>query len=330
MPAIQKPTMYSLQELNALYNDKFSAENFRPSPTGLYDPVKHIMSIKGKRIRPLLLLISCDMFGGNVKEALNPAFAVEVFHNFTLVHDDIMDNADIRRGVPTVHKLYGSNAGILAGDVMLAYAYKYLVDVSPESIPALINVFNDTAIGIFEGQQMDMDFEKRTEVQEQEYLKMIEYKTSVLLGCCLQLGAILAKAGANDQQLAYEFGLKLGLSFQIKDDYLDTFGEADKVGKRIGGDIVQNKKTHLFVSAYSKANEQQKKQLNALLHEKDEEKKIAEVKALYQATGAKAYSLSKADELFNEALRSLQKISIDAEFKKPLADLAEKINSREF
>ena len=237
--------MHSLSQLSALYNEKFGINNFHQNPTGLYKPVNHIMNIPGKRIRPLLLLMGCDLFGGDVKQALNPAFAVEVFHNFTLVHDDIMDNADIRRGVPTVHKLYGTNAGILAGDVMLAYAYRYLTDVSPQFVAGLIAVFNKTAIEIFEGQQMDMDFETRTDVTEAEYLKMIEFKTSVLLGCCLQLGAVLGNATPADQELLYEFGLKLGLSFQIMDDYLDTFGEAAKVGKRIGGDIIQNKKTYL-------------------------------------------------------------------------------------
>jgi geranylgeranyl diphosphate synthase type II len=322
--------MHSLSALNALYNEKFSVDNFHQSPTGLYKPVNHIMNIPGKRIRPLLLLMASEMFGGDAKQALNPAFAMEVFHNFTLVHDDIMDNADIRRGVPTVHKLYGTNAGILAGDVMLAFAYRYLTDVLPENIPALISVFNKTAIEIFEGQQMDMDFEKRYDVTEDEYLKMIEFKTSVLLGCCLQLGAILGGANKQDQQLIYEFGLKLGLSFQIKDDYLDTFGEAEKVGKRIGGDIIQNKKTYLYVTAWNNATGAQKTQFTNLLNEQDEEKKIKEVKHLFEITGARQQALNKADELYNVALQSLQKISINDTNKKPLAEMAQKINNREF
>ena len=322
--------MHSLSALNALYNEKFSVDNFHQNPTGLYKPVNHIMNIPGKRIRPLLLLMGCEMFGGDAKQALNPSFAVEVFHNFTLVHDDIMDNADIRRGVPTVHKLYGTNAGILAGDVMLAFAYRYLTDVAPQYVPSLITIFNKTAIEIFEGQQMDMDFEKRNDVTEGEYLKMIEYKTSVLLGCCLQLGAVIGGAGAEDQKLIYEFGLKLGLSFQIKDDYLDTFGEAEKVGKRIGGDIIQNKKTYLYVTAFNNANAAQKAQFTSLLTEADEEKKIKEVKQLFEATGARQQALDKSDELYNVALQSLQKISVSEENKKPLAEMAQKINNREF
>ena len=213
---------------------------------------------------------------------------------------------------------------------MLAYAYRYLTDVSAQYVASLISVFNKTAIEIFEGQQMDMDFEKRTDVTEEEYLKMIEFKTSVLLGCCLQLGAVIGNAGAADQQLIYEFGLKLGLAFQIKDDYLDTFGEAEKVGKRIGGDILQNKKTYLYVSAWNSANAEQKAQLTTLLTEHDEEKKIREVKQVFEATGARQKALDKSDELYKVALQSLQKISLPDDAKKPLAEMAQRINNREF
>ncbi len=322
--------MHSPEELLALYEQKFTTGNFPGSPPGLYLPVNHIMSIKGKRIRPLLLLMACDLFGGNVNAALNPSFAVEVFHNFSLVHDDIMDNADIRRGIPTVHKKFGLNAGILAGDVMLSFAYKYLADVPHKFIPELLHVFNKTAIEIFEGQQMDMDFEKRTEVGEAEYLKMIEFKTSVLLGCSLHLGAILGDAKAEDQKLINDFGLQLGLAFQIKDDYLDTFGEAEKVGKRIGGDILQNKKTYLYVAAMNRANEEQNKQLLSLLHETNEERKINTVKQLYETTGARQQTLNKSEEFYQLALKALDKITISSERKKPLQMLADKINRREF
>jgi geranylgeranyl diphosphate synthase type II len=274
--------------------------------------------------------MSCELFGGDITTALNPAFAVEVFHNFTLVHDDIMDNAEIRRGVPTVHKKYGLNAGILAGDAMLAYAYKYLADVPSHFIPALLAVFNRAAIEIFEGQQMDMDFEQRTDVKEPEYLKMIEFKTSVLLGCCLQLGAILADAGAENQKLIYEFGLQLGLSFQITDDYLDAFGEAGKVGKKIGGDILQNKKTYLFVAALNHANAEQKKKLDALMTETDEEKKISAMKQIFEDTGARKQALEMTEKFYRLALQSLEKVSVSSAAKKPLQMLAEKINNREF
>jgi geranylgeranyl diphosphate synthase type II len=322
--------MHSASDLTKLYEQAFNNNNFNNNPAGLYDPVNHIMNIKGKRIRPLLLLMSCDLFGGDVAEALKPAFAMEVFHNFTLVHDDIMDQADIRRGEPTVHIKYGVNAGILAGDVMLAYAYKNLCSASADKVPTILEVFNKTAIEIFEGQQMDMDFEKRTDVAEVEYLKMVEYKTSVLLACSLQLGAVLAGTTDADQQLIYEFGLNLGLSFQITDDYLDAFGEADKVGKRIGGDILNNKKTYLFVTALNNASNAQKQQLLQLIDEKDEEKKIAEVKHLFNETGATQKTLDKANELYSQAIMSLQKITLSDTAKQPLLELAEQISNRQF
>lgn len=319
--------MQSAEFLTDLYEKTFGQNNFNHSPKALYEPVNHIMGMKGKRIRPLLVLMANDAFGGDVKQALNPAFAMEVFHNFTLVHDDIMDGADIRRGEPTVHIKYGVNAGILAGDVMLAYAYQYLCNVPHQFIPGLIQLFNKTAIEIFEGQQMDMDFEQRTDVGEVEYLKMIEYKTSVLLACSLQTGAMLAGANEADQKLIYEFGLNLGLSFQIKDDYLDAFGEAEKVGKKIGGDILNNKKTYLFVSAL---NSNRRDELLALLPETDENKKIASVKALLEESGAKQKTLDKADELYRISQQSLAKVSLSDDAKKPLAKLAELINNREF
>ncbi|MFN8288490.1 MAG: polyprenyl synthetase family protein [Chitinophagales bacterium] len=322
--------MYSPDQLLALYEKEFSKNNFNTNPTNLYKPVEHIMSMKGKKIRPLLVLLSCDMFGGRVEEALNPAFAMEVFHNFTLVHDDIMDQADIRRGEPTVHKKFGTNAAILAGDVMLAYAYKYLTSVKLENVPALMNIFNKTAIEIFEGQQMDVDFENRTDVTLPEYIKMIEYKTSVLLACCAQLGAILAGASDADQKAVYDFGLNLGLSFQIKDDLLDAFGEGDKVGKKIGGDILQNKKTYLYISAYNSASDKQKALLNALLTEKDEAKKIAGVKAIMQETGAVQVTEKKAEDLYQQCLNSLKSVSLDESRKKVLYAMADMVNKREY
>lgn len=322
--------MHSTQTLISLYEQKFSSCNFNESPSGLYDPVKHIMSIKGKRIRPLLLMMSADLFGGNVQLALNPAFAIEVFHNFTLVHDDIMDNADIRRGIPTVHKLYGVNTGILAGDVMLAYAYKYLTDIPLQAIPEVLRIFNKTAIEIFEGQQMDMDFEKREDVSEHEYLKMIEYKTSVLLACSLQLGAVLAGAGEANQKKIYDFGINLGLAFQIKDDYLDAFGESEKVGKKIGGDILQNKKTYLLISALHKAKGNQLYELNTLLQNKNEEEKIEGVKKLFITLGIKEDTEKRMNELYNKAIESLLSIDVHVEQKEMLLKLAQAVHTRDF
>lgn len=322
--------MHHPEELLKQYEANFSKNNFNTSPTNLYKPVEHIMQMKGKKIRPLLVLMSCDMFGGDVQQAMSPAFAMEVFHNFTLVHDDIMDKADIRRGQPTVHKVFGTNAAILAGDVMLAYAYKYLTSVEGVKIPALLDIFNKTAIEIFEGQQMDVDFETRADVSLHEYLKMVEYKTSVLLACCMQIGAIVAGASADEQKKAYDFGLYLGLSFQIKDDLLDAFGEGEKVGKKIGGDILLNKKTYLLISTMQLASPMQREQLNQLLAETDEQKKISGIQELMKATGGYEQSNQKAEQLFDAAIEALGSISIDLSAKQMLTAVAQKINSRDY
>lgn len=322
--------MTSAAELNELYESRFSPETFGSYPPGLYDPVKHIMSIKGKRIRPMLVLLACDLFGGSPEEALDAAFAVEVFHNFTLVHDDIMDEADLRRGQPTVHKVYGLNKAILAGDVMFSYAFKHLLKLPIYCQSSAMTVFNKAAIEIFEGQQMDMDFESRMDVPETDYLKMIEYKTSVLLAAALQMGSLIAGAPDSDQEKIYQFGLNLGLSFQIKDDYLDAFGASDKVGKKEGGDIIQNKKTFLLITALNKAEGKDKEELLALLNEKDAQKKVSGVKALMEKLDVTGITLRKTDELYEKSLASLRAIEMPEENKQALLTLAKGIHEREF
>ncbi len=322
--------MHSVSELSKLYNDKFDTDNFYSGKMNLYVPVKHIMQIPGKRIRPMLLLLSCDAFGGDVQSALSPAYAMEIFHNFSLVHDDIMDQSEIRRGMPTVHKLFGINAGILAGDVMLAYAYKYLTDVSAEYLPPVLQLFNRTSIEIFEGQQMDVDFETRNDVSLDEYLKMVEYKTSVLLACSLQTGAILAKASPTDQQLIYDFGIQLGLSFQITDDLLDAFGDGTKTGKKTGGDILMNKKTYLYLSTQENCNAEQTAQLQSLTHDPDENRKITLTKEIMKASGGYDITLNTAQELYSRSLQSLEKISLPEPRKAELYKMAELINKRDY
>lgn len=322
--------MQTPQQLAELYEQFYQQNSFNYDPNGLYEPVRHIMNIQGKRIRPMLLLMAADMFGGDLNEALHPAFAMEVFHNFTLVHDDVMDNADIRRGIPTVHKKYGLNEAILAGDVMLSYGYKYLLNISDAHLADALRMFTKTAIEIFEGQQLDLDFEKRLDVTVDEYLKMIEFKTSVLLAASLQIGAVVAGASQQDQQKLYEFGLNLGLSFQIKDDWLDTFGEGEKVGKKIGGDIIQNKKTFLLITALNDSNEEQRKQLLALFKEKDEAKKVAGIMSLFDALGISAKTEKKIDELYEKSLSSLRSVNLPDEKKQPLLALAEKIHNRDY
>jgi len=318
------------EELLGQYDTFATNNNFPYEPKGMYDGVRHIMSIKGKRIRPLLVLHACDIFEGNIKKALGAAHAVEVFHNFTLVHDDIMDNASVRRGVKTVHEVYGNNVAILAGDVMLSHAYQYLTEGNENCLMDLILTFNKTGVQVMEGQQWDVDFESRLDVTEEEYIEMIKYKTSVLLACSVKLGAIIGGASKEDQENMYQFGLHLGLAFQIKDDYLDSFGEAAKVGKRIGGDILNNKKTLLLITALKNAQGADKEELLALLNEKDEEKKIANTKAIFNKLGVTNYTEKKMEELFHKSLEFLGKVNADAERKKALAQFAEKVYYREF
>ena len=322
--------MLSISQLATFYSEKFSTEAFAGEPKSLYGPMGYMMSIPGKRIRPLLLLLSCDGFGGNIEEAVFAAHAMELFHNFTLVHDDIMDAATLRRGIVTVYKQYGLNTGILAGDALFIYAFKYLCGIKTDHLPSVLDIFNRTAIEIMEGQQMDMDFEQRLDVTIPEYLKMIGYKTSVLLACSLQIGAILGGATVEDQGRIYDFGMKLGLSFQIKDDWLDTFGESAKVGKKAGGDIIQNKKTYLLITLLNEVNDSDRKELLALLGEKDEQKKVTKVKALMNKYNISDKTTEKVDELYKQALASLESVSIPAERKVNLFAMAEMVHRREF
>jgi geranylgeranyl diphosphate synthase type II len=322
--------LQNTEELLRLY-DGYAAQNLFPQePKGIYNAARHIMNIKGKRIRPLLVLHACDIFEGKVEKALGAAHAVEVFHNFTLVHDDIMDNASMRRGEKTVHEVFGNNVAILAGDVMLSLAYQYLAENNDDCLVKLIQVFNRTGVQVMEGQQWDVDFETRLDVTEAEYMEMIKYKTSVLLACSLKLGAIIAGAPEEDQENIYQFGLNLGLAFQIKDDYLDSFGETEKVGKRIGGDILNNKKTLLLITALKTATGADKEELLSLLSETDEDKKITNTKTLFEKTGVKNYAEQKMQDLFNTALEYLNKVKADEDRKKNLAAFAEKVYYREF
>jgi geranylgeranyl diphosphate synthase type II len=321
--------MRSLEELYALYEQRFSGENFRNGPEGLYLPVRHIMQSPGKKIRPLLLLASCELFGGDATAALDPAFAFEVFHNFTLVHDDIMDAAELRRGLPTVHRKFGLNAAILAGDAMLTFSYEYLSHIPDFALRSALKLFNRTAMEIFEGQQMDVDFEQRTDVNEEEYLKMISYKTSVLLGAAVQTGAMIASADHTQQELIYSFGLNMGISFQIKDDLLDAFGQGDKVGKVSGGDILQNKKTWLLITALEKAGDAQRAEIRTLLEEKNPEYKVSRMKEIMQELRIPFLAEARIDELYQQAMQSLEEIQVPEGNKLVMRQLAARIHGRD-
>lgn len=316
--------------LNALLENYFCQQTFSREPHELYEPVRYIMTGEGKRIRPLLTLMSCEMLGGNAEEALPVAYALELFHNFTLVHDDIMDNAVLRRGKPSVHKRYGVSNALLSGDVMLLWVYEYLSRVGSEKFYDLLQVLHDKLLMVFEGQQMDLNFEKRSYVSEEEYLQMIEYKTAALIGASMLAGAYLAGASSKQYQLVYQSGISLGLLFQIKDDYLDAYGDPALTGKRIGGDILQNKKTYLWVTAMQQANPDQRKKILALQDEPDEFTKVQSMLQLYDQTGVKERAQQTMHRLFNGFVDALNNIHVLSEKKQSLYQFAKQIYCRNY
>lgn len=289
-------------------------------PDELYKPEKYILSLGGKRIRPILALMGCDLFDKPAQSALNSALCVELFHNFSLIHDDILDKAPIRRGKPTVHEKWNTNIAILSGDVMLVKAFEILQSYSPEKFKKLSSVFSKTAIEVCEGQQMDMNFETQKNVSTDDYVQMITYKTAVLLGCSLQMGAINADASEEDQVHLYEFGKHLGIAFQILDDVLDAFAEdQEKFGKQIGGDILANKKTFLLLKAFELADENDIQQLKLLLKQSlYPEQKIKDMILLYEKLGVKNFALNEADSHTKIALEHLFKINAGTDKKNQL------------
>ena len=254
---------------------------FPDTPKNLYDPIGYFLELDAKRIRPVLTLLSAESFGSTKEEALHASIAIELFHNFTLLHDDIMDNSMLRRGKKTVHHVWNTNIAILSGDVLMVYAYSHLAKNKSKHLPDLLNLFNKTAVQLCEGQQLDMDFESEEIISVDEYLNMIKLKTSVLLGCALQFGAIIANSSIEKQSLIYDFGINLGLAFQIQDDILDLYGDSDKIGKKIGGDILNNKKTILSVVANKIANKHQKNELLELSKISDSNLKISKTTEFY-------------------------------------------------
>lgn len=275
--------MNQVFEFQSLINRIISEQNFRKQPERLYAPIEYVMSQGGKRLRPTLTLLACDLFDGNVIDSIFPALAVEIFHNFTLVHDDIMDKAPIRRGLDTVYKKWNSDIAILSGDTMFAMAYQYAVKTNPSHITSVLDVFSKTAIEVCEGQQLDMDFELREDVAIDEYIRMITLKTAVLLGASLKIGGIIAGADENAVNEIYQFGVNLGIAFQLQDDLLDVYGQEETFGKKNGGDIIANKKTFLYLKAIEKANPQQRKKLTELFQSTSilAEEKISSVISVY-------------------------------------------------
>jgi len=318
-----------LVHYSEIFEKYLQQQQFERNPKELYEPVNYILSLGGKRIRPLLVLTGCDVYEGNVNDALPVAYSFELFHNFTLVHDDIMDNASLRRGKPAVHEKYDRNTAILSGDVMMIYCYEYLGKVSNRKFQEIFRVFNDTAIKVCEGQQMDMTFEKQDVVLEEEYLKMIENKTSVLLAGCLKAGAIIGDATLEEADKIYRFGINIGLTFQLQDDILDAFGDADKVGKEPGGDIKNNKKTLLLIKALELALGDDKKALQLLLADKSDDK-VNKTLALFGKLGVKSYAEAKANEFHKSAFTILNTLNIADDKKQMLKAIAENLLNRNY
>lgn len=281
-------------------------------PINLYEPIHYILQLGGKRLRPVLTLMSCDLFGGNVKEAYDAALAIEIFHNFTLVHDDIMDSAPMRRGKVTVHKKWDLNTGILSGDAMLTMAYQCFDKYEPVVFKKLIRLFTKTSLQVCEGQQLDMDFETRNDVSMDSYLKMITCKTAVLLGASLQMGAIIANVSDEEAGKIYDFGLNLGIAFQLQDDYLDTFGKASLFGKQIGGDIAENKKTFLYLKAMEMCTANDRKTLHSLYNsDHNSQDKISEVTHLFEKYRIREISEQEIESYTAKSFKVLEGLSIE-------------------
>lgn len=325
--------MYTVEELQKRVSaeiEKRSNELLSNRPVELYEPINYSLAMGGKRLRPVLVLLAFNMFSNDIKQAIPAAVGIEVFHNFTLLHDDIMDKADVRRSLPTVHKKYSENAAILSGDAMAFQSYRYFIEERSEALPEVLEIFSKTAIEVCEGQQYDMDFEQRMDVTEEEYLEMIRLKTAVLLACSLKVGALLAKAPKSLANELYNFGINLGLAFQLQDDLLDTFGNQAVFGKKIGGDILANKKTFLLINALEKASQKDKTALMSWIEKTDfnPKEKIDAVTSLYQSIGVKTIAEEKVNEYFNKAMCILNDLNLQDGVKLPLQNLAHKMLTR--
>jgi geranylgeranyl diphosphate synthase type II len=292
--------------------DYLKSYSLPQAPSNLYDPLAYFLGLGGKRLRPVLTLLATELGGKRNDEAIHAALSIELFHNFSLIHDDIMDNAPIRRGLPTVHEKWNSNIAILSGDVLLVKAYELISKQKNEHIPELFQLFNKTAIEVCEGQQMDMDFENREDVTIEEYISMIRLKTSVLLGCALEFGFIISDQSLENRRKLYDFGVNLGIAFQIQDDILDLYGDPEKVGKQVGGDVKSNKKTLLYLVAEKICNKLNKSSLDSIKEIKDLDKKVQETSAFYSEIGVLEETNNYLNYYFESAMKSLEAIEISS------------------
>ncbi len=322
--------MYSISDLQQVLDTAIRAYQYPQQPKELYEPVSYLLGLGGKRLRPALLLMATDLFGGNVKNAVNPALAIEFFHNFTLMHDDIMDKAPLRRGNPTVHTKWNDAVAILSGDIMLIESYKLLMNVPADILPKVLNVFNITATGVCEGQQIDMNFEQQSEVQITEYINMIRLKTAVLLGGALQIGALIANASADDLQNIYSFGENIGIAFQLQDDILDVYGNPENFGKQVGGDILSNKKTYLLIKALELAKGKIKVDLDNLLSDKDFDasEKVHKVTDIYNQLNIRKLAQEAMMSYAEKGIQALNNIKVPDERRQVLKDFVNKLTVR--
>ena len=323
--------LYSLEEIQKQYIQYAQQHPFNYEPNELYEPIDYILNVGGKRLRPALVLMGANLFSENISSALPAAYAVEIFHNFTLVHDDIMDEAPLRRGQQTIHTKYDTNVAILAGDVMLVYAYEYLLKCSKNRLSEIMKSFNAFAIAVCEGQQMDVNFENRNDVTIPEYIKMIELKTAALIQGALRIGAYEAGAGDEDAYHLSEFGRNIGIAFQLQDDILDTFGDPAKFGKKVGGDIAQNKKTYLVLKSLELADEKTATELTNWLSTKpeNEQEKIEAVKAIFNSLNIKEHGAKLKNEYLDKAFEHLAAIQVPQESKILLQTFGEKLVYRD-
>ena len=322
--------MHTIFQYQEFLSDYLQSQYESKEPKNLYEPIHYILDLGGKRIRPVLTLMAAEIFDTDYKKALPAALAVEVFHNFSLVHDDIMDDAPLRRGQKTVHEKWDLNTGILSGDAMLILAYQYFEQYEPVVFRDLAKLFSKTALEVCEGQQWDVDFEKRNDVTIPEYLKMIEYKTAVLVAAAMKMGAIIAGTSEENANLIYDFGLNLGLAFQLQDDYLDAFGNPETFGKQVGGDIIENKKTYLYLKAMAFSNETDAAELSRLfsIHPEDSSDKIEVVKAIFNNSGAAKATQDAIHDFTFEAFQTLDKMNISADKKEMLKAFGENLMGR--
>jgi geranylgeranyl diphosphate synthase type II len=321
--------MLQLKEYTTFIEYHLKRVGIPETPSGLYDPIRYFLQIGGKRIRPILTILGAELFGTDKEKALSQALSVEVFHNFTLVHDDIMDNAHLRRNQKTIHHKWNINSAILCGDVMLIKAYELLCDIDSEKLSETLHLFNKTATEVCEGQQLDLDFELRDDIGFSQYIEMIRLKTSVLLGGALKIGAIIADASEKDKTEIYEFGQNIGLAFQIQDDILDLYADPVKFGKQIGGDVISNKKTFLHLTALSKATREQLEIIRQLKNETDIELKVGRTRELYDQIGVKEDCRKRMQEHYNIAIEALHRVTVPEENKKNLLELASYLMERD-